>query len=230
MKKVGIMQPYLFPYIGYFQSLHAVDDYVIYDDVNYIKGGWINRNNILIGAQPIRFSVALSDASPNKLINEIDIQDDFIKFRKTLTMAYAKAPHYVTVMALINEICDSPDKRLARFIGSSIQRIAEYLELSTNIMYSSDLHKDVQLKGQAKVLAICEELGADMYINAIGGRELYDTQSFAKLSIELKFIKTGDIEYRQYGKPFVPWLSIIDVMMFNSPPEIRKMLDIYELV
>ena len=224
------MQPYLFPYIGYFQTLHAVDDYVIYDDVNYIKGGWINRNNILIGAQSVRFSVALSDASPNKLINEIDIQDNFIKFRKTLTMAYAKAPHYVTVMGLVNEIFDNPDKRLARFIGSSIQRIAEYLELSTNIMYSSDLHKDTQLKGQAKVLAICEELGADMYINAIGGRELYDTQAFAKLSIDLKFIKTGDIEYRQYGKLFVPWLSIIDVMMFNSPSEIRKMLDIYELI
>lgn len=228
--KIGIMQPYVFPYIGYFQTLNAVDSYVIYDDIQFIKGGWINRNNILIGGRKTLFTFSLKDASPNRLINEIDINDDFNKFIKTLSMAYSWAPYKDAVLPLVQRICDYKDKNLARFIGNSLKEISEYLGITTKLLYSSDLRKDTQLKAQDKVIAICEELGADTYINAIGGQELYSRDDFEPHGIDLKFMKNLPIEYKQFGKEFVGSLSIIDVMMFNSIEDISIMLDSYELI
>lgn len=224
------MQPYLFPYLGYFQTMDAVDEYVFYDDVNFIKGGWINRNNILIGKQKTMFTIALRDASPNKLINEIEIQDDFHKFLKTVRMAYSSAPYKTEVMELLERICAFADKNLARFTCNSLQEIARYCGIETKFLYSSDLNKDVNLKGQDKVLAICKELGADEYINAIGGQELYDKPTFREHGIELFFLKSELLPYKQSGGEFVPYLSVIDVMMRNSPQEIKQMLQKYELV
>lgn len=225
------MQPYLFPYIGYFQLFNAVNEFVIYDDIQYIKGGWINRNNILIGGQKTLFTIALHDASPNKMINEIEIKDDFIKLLKTINMAYSKAPYKNEVMQLLNEICSFEDKNLARFIGNSIICIANYIGLEeTKVVYSSDLNKNSSLKAQDKVINICKNLEATTYINAIGGRELYDKETFKKNGIELQFIKPQAREYKQFKKEYVPALSIIDVMMFNSPIEIREMLNDYEII
>lgn len=228
-KIVGIMQPYLFPYIGYFQTLAATNDFVVYDDVQFIKGGWINRNNLLIGGQKVLFSVALADASPNKLIRDIEIKDDFSKLLKTIAMAYSRAPNKEAVMALIEQICAFPDKNLARFAGNSLRSIAAYLDISTNIIDSSALHKDTSLKGQSKVIAICQELHASTYINSIGGRELYDKGTFVDQGIKLIFLQPHLVEYKQFDKPFIPWLSIIDVLMFNSPAETRRLLEAYEL-
>jgi hypothetical protein len=224
------MQPYLFPYIGYFHTIKAVDDYVIYDDVQFIKGGWINRNNILIGNQKSQFTISLSDASANKKINDIEIKDDFSKFLKTLAMAYSRAPYKEVVLKQINDICNYKDKNLARFVGNSIQQITKYLNIQTNFIYSSDLEKDSNIKAQDKVIAICEELDAEIYINAIGGQELYNKDIFKQHGIELNYMKSELVEYRQFSKDFVPYLSIIDVMMFNSPEEINVMLDKYELI
>jgi hypothetical protein len=230
MRKIGLMQPYLFPYIGYFQLMDAVDEYVVYDDVHFIKGGWINRNNILIGNQKVRFTASLLEASPNKLINEIEIQDNFDKFLKTVAMAYSKAPYKEPVYDLLNKICSFQDKNLARFNGNSLQQIAGYLGIGTTILYSSTLNKDNALRAQDKVISICKEMGADMYINAIGGQELYDRESFSAEGIELKFLKPNIIPYKQFTQDFIPGLSIIDVMMFNSPVEIKKMLADYDLI
>jgi len=230
MKTLGIMQPYLFPYIGYFQLIKAVDEYVIYDDIQFIKGGWTNRNNILIQDQKSLFTVALEQASPNKLINEISYKDEFAKFQKTLAMAYARAPHKEAVLSLVDRVCAFPDKNLARFNGHSLQLVADYLGLDTKFVYSSDLHKDNSLRAQAKVLAICEELGAGRYINAIGGIELYDRAEFKRHGIELNFLQPDLSEYKQFSNAFVPGLSIIDVMMFNAPGKINSMLDQYELI
>ncbi len=227
---IGIMQPYLFPYIGYFQAIKAADKYVIYDDVQYIKGGWINRNNILIGRQKTLFTISLKDASANKLINEIEISDDFEKFLKTLSMAYSKAPYKDQVLALLRDICAHSDKNLARFTGNSLIKIAKYLGMDTEFIYSSDLRKDNNLRAQDKVLAICEELGADKYINAIGGQELYSKDDFRAHGITLNFIKSLPISYKQFNSEFVPGLSIIDVMMFNTPEEVNVLLNNYELV
>jgi len=231
MKKIGIMQPYIFPYIGYFQLMNAVDAYVIYDDVQFIKGGWINRNNILSNGQRILFTFPLSGASPNKLIREVGIQDDFDKFKRTLAMAYSKAPYKEAVLKLVDEVVGYPDKgNIAYFIGNSFRVIAQYIGITTEIIYSSDLGKDVTLKGSAKVIAICEEIGGTHYINAIGGQDLYDKESFRVHGIELAFLKTHEITYRQLKNEFVSNLSIIDVMMFNSPEEIKAMLNDYELL
>lgn len=224
------MQPYLFPYIGYFQAMKAVDEYVIYDDVNYIKGGWINRNNILIGGSKVLFTITLTDSSPNKAINEISIKDDFLKFQKTIGMAYAKAPYYREVVELLSRICSFNDKALHKFIGNSFKEILDYLNIDTKLIYSSDLNKDNTLKAQEKVLAICKELKADVYINAIGGQSLYSKEDFLAQGVELKFIKTVEVPYKQIKKEFIGGLSILDVLMFNSPERVCEMLESYELI
>lgn len=227
---IGIMQPYFMPYIGYWQLLAAVDTYVIYDDVNYIKKGWINRNNILVNNDKQMFTISLNGASQNKLINEITIADDFTKLRKTITMAYHKAPYYSNVMTLLDDIFSYQSNNLADFIANSIELVCQYLDIQTKIIMSSDIEKDNSLKGQDKILEICKLLNADTYYNAIGGQELYDKSVFAKENIKLCFLKSDIPEYSQYKNAFVPGLSILDVMMWNDVDEINTMLDKFDLV
>lgn len=228
--KLGIMQPYFMPYIGYWQLMAAVDKYVIYDDVNFIKKGWINRNNILVNGTKQLFTISLEGVSQNKLINEILIADDFIKLRKTIYMAYHKAPYYNDVMALLDKIFSYQPSNLADFIANSIKLVCKYLDIQTKIIMSSDIEKDNSLKGQEKILEICKLLNADTYYNAIGGRELYDKSVFEKENIKLRFLKSDIPEYPQYKNDFVSGLSIIDVLMFNNPAEIKKMLNAYTLL
>jgi len=230
VKTLAIMQPYLFPYIGYFQLVKLADEYVIYDDAQFIKGGWINRNNILINGERRRFSIRLSGASPNKLINEVEIGDDFTRFIKTLGMAYSKAPYVSDVMALLQQIIAYEDKNLARFSANSLRKIAEHLELDTAFAFSSNLEMANAVKGQEKVIAMCKALSADRYVNAIGGRELYSPGDFASEGIELEFLRSTPSSYRQYRGDFIPSLSIIDVLMFNHRERVCEMLDEYELI
>lgn len=228
--KLGIMQPYFLPYIGYFQLIKAVDKYVIYDDVNYIKGGWINRNNILVNKNKNLFTIMLKDASSNKLINEIEICDNFKKIKKTIEMNYKKAPFYDDVYLLLERIFSYDNKNLAKFIANSIVEISKYLNIDTEILISSEINKDNSLKAQDKVIDICKNLGANMYINAIGGQDLYNYDDFERNGITLNFIKTNEIKYKQFDNDFIPFLSIIDVLMFNSIEDVNKLLDDYELI
>ena len=227
---IGIMQPYFMPYIGYWQLMAAVDKYVVYDDVNFIKRGWVNRNNILLNGEPYMFSIALSGASQNKLFKEIDIIDDFSKLKKTLQHSYSKAPYYEKTMLLLDEILDFPDKNLARFLYHSFSVILNYLDVQTELIMSSSVNKDNSLKGQDKILDICRVLQADRYINAIGGQELYDYEDFIQNGIELKFLKPNKITYQQYKNDSVPNLSIIDVLMFNGKENTKSLLNEYALV
>ena len=228
--KLGIMQPYFMPYIGYWQLMAAVDKYVIYDDVNFIKKGWINRNNILINGSKQLFSISLEGVSQNKLINEIQIADDFVKLRKTISMAYSKAPYYEETMELLDQIFTFESKNLAKFLENSIRLVADYLGLDTEIILSSDVEKDNSLRGQEKILEICKNLNADVYYNAIGGQELYDKDDFKADGIDLQFVKTNLIPYTQFKNDFVSGLSMIDVLMFSSPEEINNMLKQFTLV
>lgn len=228
--RLGIMQPYFMPYIGYFQLMKAVDKYVVYDDVNYIKGGWVSRNNILVNGEKKMFTVALKGASPNKLFNEIEIEDDFRKLMKTLQLNYSKAFFFSETMELMERIISFPDRNLSHFILNSFKEIAIYLGLRTELILSSNLKKEDCLRGAEKVLHICELLEADTYYNAIGGQKLYDKELFAKNGIKLEFLKSETKHYHQFKEEFVSDLSIIDVLMFSSPEEVNRMLDQYTLI
>lgn len=228
------MQPYLFPYICYFQLINAVDIFVIYNDVNYIKQGWINRNNILIKDLAHRFVLPLEGASSNKMIKDLEIDRRLydkwkMNFFKTLEQSYGRAPYYNEAVLLINDILSFPDKNLASFLNYSLQLLCNYFNIKTTLKLSSEIQVSKELKSQAKVIKICEELEATEYINATGGRQLYDKKKFLKHSINLNFISSNNIEYKQFGSVFIPWLSIIDVIMFNDVKEITTMLNDYKL-
>ena len=228
--KLGVMQPYFLPYIGYWQLINAVDKYVIYDDVNFINRGWINRNNILLNKQQFLFTLSLSGASQNKLINEIAVGEDQTKLIKTFSTAYGKAPFFDKIFPIVKQIFAYNDKNLAKFIGNSIIQITDYLDLKTEFIYSSEIEKDCSLKGQEKIISICNTLQTTEYFNAIGGMELYNKDDFEENGIKLRFLKTQAIEYKQFNNSFLQNLSILDVMMFNSVEEINKILGKYELV
>lgn len=230
--KLGIMQPYFFPYLGYWQLINAVDTYVVYDDVAYIKGGWINRNNILVNEKANLITLSLENSSSFKNINEINIiknGKNAEKIVKTIQMAYKKAPFFNQVMPILENLLLKNDK-IADLNYNSILEINKYLKINTNIILSSSLSKDNSLKAQDKVIHINKLLGSDTYINAIGGQELYDREEFKREGIELKFLKMNDIKYTQFKNQFVQNLSIIDVLMFNSHKQIKEMLDDYTLL
>jgi antitoxin component YwqK of YwqJK toxin-antitoxin module len=231
--KLGIMQPYFFPYIGYWQLMNAVDKYVIYDDVNFIKGGWINRNRILMNGQAKMINLKMNGASPNKFINEVEVLGDTIyikKFLRTIKSCYQKAPYFSNVYPVIENIITQDEKKLAQYLEYSIRQICGYLSINTELIVSSSINKNNDLKGKDKVIEICKILGADEYYNTIGGQELYSYSHFDTHGIKLSFFRTGKVEYQQFNNEFISNLSILDILMFNSIDDIKKMLDIYELL
>lgn len=239
MMKLGIMQPYLFPYIGYFQLIHSVDTFVLYDDIQYRKGGWINRNRVLMNGDELLWSFSVQSDSITKNINERYFTDrlkrETNKFLKTLQMAYGQAPYFSRTNRMAAEVfeimeVEKTDENIALKIGRSIEHISEFLGLKTEFMSSSNLKKDNSLDGQQQILEIAHHLDAETYINPEGGQELYSRDRFIKEGIDLKFIQAEKKTYPQFSEPFVPWLSIIDVCMFNSPEEISKLLETYSLI
>lgn len=231
--KLGIMQPYFMPYIGYWQLINLVDRYVIYDDVNFIKGGWINRNRILVNGAPKYFNVPMLGASPNLRINEVRVDHNEAVIRKNLRIleaAYRKAPYYDIVYPMLEDILWCGEDNIAKYMEYSFRVICGYLDIETELIVSSDLDKDNTLKGQDKVLAICRLLGATEYYNAIGGQELYSYEAFRANGMQLHFVKSKDIVYRQFDNEFQPNLSMIDVMMFNSRDRIKEYLEAYTLI
>ena len=228
--KLAIMQPYFFPYIGYFQLINEADVFVIYDDVNYIKGGWLNRNYILSQGKPQLLTLETIGASSNKLINQVQVGRNHKKILKTLRQSYAKAPYFDDVFSVIEEILYSPELNLARFLELSLGRICKYLEISCKLTVSSELDKNNNMRGEEKVLEICNLLDATQYINAPGGKALYNYSSFDEKGIKLSFIETRAVQYQQLNSKFVPNLSIIDVMMFNDKENCLNLLMEYEIV
>jgi WbqC-like protein family len=235
--KIAIMQPYLFPYIGYFQLIQAVDTFVAYDDVNYIKGGWINRNNLLIHGKPYLFTISLKNSSSFTLISQTKIDTKKFalfkkKFLKTLTQSYKKAPYYKEVFPLLANFIETSQRVLiADLTLDSIILIADYLGMNTTFKKSSVDYPDSKgLEKADRLIDIIKKNKAKEYINPIGGQDIYDKEFFKMNDIELNFIKAQNIAYNQFDNDFVPWLSIIDVLMFNSKEEIGVLLNKYELV
>jgi hypothetical protein len=239
MKRLGIMQPYFFPYIGYWQLMNAVDEYLIIDDVNYIKNGYINRNKILVNGEPFNFGVPVKKASQNKLIceHENGLDEAGVEnLMTTLKSTYAKAPYFDMVYELVEEILEyglTPEGRnLANFLDNANRSTAKALGINTPIYRTSkDVHLDGEYKRENLVVAICKKRNADEYINAIGGTKLYFQDFFRQNGLGLKFIKTNEnINYKQMSDIFVPNLSIIDVMMYCSKEKITELLGQYTLI
>ncbi len=228
--KIAIMQPYFFPYIGYFQLINAVDTFVIYDDVNYIKQGWINRNRILLNNISYLFTLQLNGSSSFKKINEIELGVNRHKILKTFKLAYNHAPYFHIIFPIIEEILLNEEKNLAKFVEFSIKKISKILDTNTHYVLSSEVEKNNESKGQEKVIEICKKLGGDTYINTIGGLDLYGKVEFKSADIILQFLKTNPIVYKQNNNEFIPNLSILDILMFNSKDEVKEMLNNYNLV
>jgi len=228
------MQPYVFPYIGYFQMVNCVDHFVFYDDVNFVKKGWINRNRILSNGEELLITVPLVKASQNRLINEIElfVNENFkAKFILNIENSYQKSPYYADVMPLIREIVNADIPSIGEYSANSVLCVSNYLGLSTKFYFSSTLSPESRGIDRAdRLIHICKKLGGSSYVNAIGGVELYSQEYFRRKAVRLSFLKTSKIEYSQFNHPFVPSLSIIDLLMFNSVDSIKDMLNKYELV
>ncbi len=230
---VGIMQPYVFPYIGYFQLIKAVDKFVVYDDVAFINKGWINRNNILLGGKASMFTIPLIGASQNRLIREIEVDNLTIwgkKMLKTLEQSYKKAPFFQEGFKIVEQVFSIEFANIAQLATTSLKETCKYLRINTEIVESSIIYKNQNLKAQNRILDICLQEKAVHYINPIGGQTIYDKQLFADNKILLNFIKAKPVHYKQFKNEFVPWLSMIDLLMFCSVDEIHEHLEKFELV
>lgn len=233
IRSLGIMQPYFLPYIGYFQLMQAVDTLILYDNIKYTKKGWINRNRFLRNGKDSVFSLPLKSASDTLDIRDRHVAAEFDreKLLNQFRGSYRQAPFFRETMKLVEEVVSHEDTNLFRYLFHSINRVGRHLGLDTDIQISSDINVDHSLKGQERVLSLCAALGVSTYINLPGGMGLYSGEAFRERNIELRFIQPQLCEYSQLDNEFVPWLSIVDVLMFNSVDEIRaRILPSYQLV
>lgn len=214
--------------------MSLVEEFVIYDNIEFTKRGWINRNRILVNGNDLTITVPLKKDSDYLDICERRLADTWITERKKMlnriTESYRKAPYFEIAFPAIEKSVLYEDYNLFSFIHNSITLVNEYLEIPTKIVIASTILIDHRLKSERKVIEICKSQQAEKYINPIGGMELYSKDNFKQQGIDLQFLKPGDISYKQFKNEFVPWLSIIDVMMFNSKYEIRKLLSIKALL
>lgn len=231
---LAIMQPYILPYLGYWQLINTVDAFVLYDNIQFSKKGWFHRNNILINNTKTLFTVPLKNESDYLDVKERFLSTDSEKYVKKILSQiennYKKAPYYKDIFPLIQEIFCFNEKNLFNYILYSIKKICAYLDIETKIIISSEIDIDHGLKAQEKVIAINKELHADKYINPIGGIDIYNSETFESQNIELLFLNSSIPEYPQFNGEFVSHLSIIDILMFNHKDNIKQMLDMYTLV
>jgi len=227
------MQPYFFPYIGYWQLIRAVDRFVIFDDVNYINRGWVNRNRILINGEPSYITVPLSHASQNKRICDITLQSPIAwrkKLVKTVEVTYRNAPCFAEVFPVVEELICHDAINLADYLAYQLQTLAVFMGIKTRFVVTSREYENEDLSGQARILDICKREEAVTYINPQGGQALYGAEIFHGSGIELRFIVMRSLSYKQRSIGFVPYLSIIDALMENGPKEIQRHLQAYDLI
>ena len=230
---LAIMQPYLFPYIGYWQLINAVDTFVVYDNIQFSKSGWFHRNNILLNGNKTLFSIPLKKDS-----DYLDVRDRFVsdqaqkqinKILAQIENSYRKAPYFNDIFPLIKNIFLYDEKNMFKYIYNSIIQICEYLDMETEIVISSTIDIDDNLKSQEKVITLNKALDSTQYINPIGGIELYEINAFQKENIQLNFLESEVPEYKQFNDEFTPYLSVIDILMFNSKEDVKSMLKKYKL-
>jgi hypothetical protein len=230
--KLAIMQPYFLPYLGYFQLMAAADRFVVYDDVRFIKRGWINRNRILVKGCGHLFTVPLCGASQNRNLNEIQLTAETAwkeKLLRTIELAYRRAPYFGEAFPLVRDVVNFAERNLAAYLLNGLLAVRSHLAITSEVISTSAIYDNRQLKGPARILDICQREGATVYINARGGRDLYDPARFRREHVALRFLEPWPIKYRQFASEFCPSLSIIDVLMFNSREETKTFLSHFEL-
>lgn len=222
------MQPYFFPYLGYFSLLDSVDVFVIYDDVNFIRRGWINRNYFLGSKGSYRYTLPIQNVSQNKKICDLfisDIEKQKRQFMTSIQHSYGKSPYYKQVHLLLEQIFSCNSDNLSIFLAHSLQCLSDYIGISTKIVRASDLQIAQEKSREDRIIAMCKSLGASVYINAAGGTDLYKSQSFSDNDLELMFINFEGEEYQQYTQgSFIKDLSVIDGLMFNSPSQLLSII------
>lgn len=227
---LAVMQPYLFPYIGYYQLAYHCDMFIFYDDVNYIKGGYINRNNILTRNGKQLFTIPVNQASSFKKINELEFSNNIKKVLATIQQAYSKSPNFELIYPIIEKVLLSDDRNVAKITSNSIIEVFKYLELPFNYEYSSNIDYDRELDAKNKLFSFCKLYNAKKYVNTPGGKNLYNKDEFKKNNIELGFIETDNIIYTQFNNDkFESNLSIIDLLMNLSKDKILSILNKYHL-
>jgi hypothetical protein len=233
MAKLAIMQPYFFPYLGYWQLIQAVDRFVVYDDVNYIKGGWINRNRILINGEPAYLTAPLQQPSPFRRICDTSLLPSTAwrdKLVKMVELTYRSAPCFAEVFPLVEQLIRHETDNLSDYLAHQLHTLAAYMGIRTEFVLSSRGYHNDEMTGQARVIDICTREGAHTYINAPGGRTLYEHEAFRHAGIDLQFIAMRPMSYTQRAAQFVPNLSIIDALMALGPVEIRPYLVAFDLI
>lgn len=228
--KLAVMQPYLFPYIGYYQLAYYADTFIFYDDVNYIKGGYINRNNILVNGVAQRFTWPVEKQSSFKKINELEFSKNTRKILSTIRQSYSKAPFFLDVFPIVESVLQPADFNVAKVTSLSIVKVFEYLGIEREFIYSSQLSYDRELSAQDKLFEMCSIFGATDYCNASGGIDLYSKNDFIEKGINLHFLKSHHLIYKHQAPEFIPFLSILDVLMFNDKKTAIGLLSKYELV
>lgn len=227
---VAIMQPYIFPYVGYYQLVNAVDNFIFFDDVNYINKGYINRNSILVNQSPYRFTLPIISASQNKRINELCFDVNLKKLLDTLKQNYNKSMYFEEVFWLVEKVLTSTDRNVSEVTSNSIKTVFEYLGIEKKFNKSSVIKSNVEGNAADRLISICKSLGDFEYINSIGGMELYDKDYFLAQGVTLNFIKMRSFEYKQNSKQFVPNLSIIDLLMNNDKETVSEIFGEYDLL
>ncbi len=230
---LAIMQPYFLPYLGYWQLIGAVDTFLIYDDVNFIKSGWINRNRILINGEPRYITIPIRGASPNVEISSLLISEDTdwaSKILKSIQRSYSKAAYFDEMFPTIEKIMKFKTQSLSEFVGNSIVEMCRFLGVATKIVPTSRIYGNEILRSEARILDICRREGAGIYVNPEGGRSLYSAENFECQRLKLKFLQAGLTPYPQRKSDgFVSHLSIVDVLANTGRLATRRALADFRL-
>lgn len=233
-KKVAVMQPYFLPYIGYFQLINAVDEFIVYDNIQFSKKGWFHRNRMLQNGKDEYFSLTLKKDS-----DYLDVKDRYLsdnwkddreKLLRKIKENYRKAPYFEEIYPVIERVFKFEDTNLFNYIFNSLKELCLLLEINTPITISSGLAIDHTLKSQDKVLALVKAVHGSTYLNPIGGFDLYSTAAFKEQGLKLEFHKSSPFTYKQFSNEFVPWLSILDLLMFNDKNQIKDWLSAFDIL
>jgi hypothetical protein len=216
--------------------IKIADEFILFDTPQYIRHGWIERNRILkLDGDPLYFKVPLQKHKRETAIKDIVINNDVNwknKIKAQLGSYKKNAPYFYQVIELLDRIFEKEYTSIVVLNFDTLRTICDYLEIQTSIKIWSEMGVAIEEVNAPDewALNICKALDADSYYNPPGGIDFFDRKKYKSSGIEIKFLEYKPESYKQLSDEFVPYLSILDVLMFNSKEEIQKMLNSYELI